>query len=933
MKFPDNKNPRTEKLQENAENLCYESQDANEQYSSLNENSHHREVEVRNEQNDLIVLDPDHPLMRRFQESLRSMLTKHINSTEINLREKNEAIKREKADHIEVGCDLYGLQQELAKFQSQLQNKHNEYAEYHGKYDDAQNKLTALREDYQTFVKMMLEETKKMHSMRDEVDALCLRLYYLNRAKEDVSGDLIVLQRAAEKVNTDFSKFEEEKLRQDLLVDRLQTKVDRLKDDIALYEAQIAAQEIEMNASQNLLYEAEAQIIAINVDKSHLLTQWKTSLLGLRRRNEAYTDLLTAYNKLKEEILVLENEQNAHKRSISKEQETHEQLTGLQNKNESDLNTLRKQLLQAETKLEADKQAYTTYSRILQETERNLLNAKTENGIAQKSLNNIRKQIEKKVIEKQDIDKKISEELRDRLTAQKAASYVHKINVNIQDQSRELLTQIVQMENQIAKEELEAAHKKANNMQQQEKVDELEREIDNTNLLITKLESEIHHANILVERKQGNIDILNKKLERLIHDCGGQEIGPLDAQVNNLNKAVGQKQDEIGELEQQWLREQNELVVNINQRDKLAESVTRINKQLSILTQKKLRIDNEIAIQGREKNDLKKELGHLQNDITRINSMIAKEKTTEEYLNNENKLTEIDFIRSLKEKEIEAANLQEKVHQALMDKEDLLNELVEVERTIMLWEKKVQLCEETKKSVDCEVGQGEISVMRHEIHRMEIRKSSLLQQQERLIQALERSVAKRDAIVNQSDFLQSRKDKSQIRITAQRQIEELKKKLKAIKQNSASCTKALEEFEAKTNILEGELCMKKADAEAEQKKAEELMKKLQSLSDHKQIDLFELQMRQHATIYWEQIKQDKYRRLCPSATSADNEKNRQVNRSRGLMAIIDQLVIEFPQIQQNLEPVRCLLENKLKSENNKPKMDVTEADTKETLLS
>lgn len=52
----------------------------------------------------------------------------------------------------------------------------------------------------------MLQETKKMHSMRDEVDALCLRLYYLNKAKEDVGGDLLVLQRAVEKVHTDLSK-------------------------------------------------------------------------------------------------------------------------------------------------------------------------------------------------------------------------------------------------------------------------------------------------------------------------------------------------------------------------------------------------------------------------------------------------------------------------------------------------------------------------------------------------------------------------------------------------------------------------------------------------------------------------------------------------------------------------------------------------------
>lgn len=36
-------------------------------------------------------------------------------------------------------------------------------------------------------------------------------------------------------------------------------------------------------------------------------------------------------------------------------------------------------------------------------------------------------------------------------------------------------------------------------------------------------------------------------------------------------------------------------------------------------------------------------------------------------------------------------------------------------------------------------------------------------------------------------------------------------------------------------MLENELRIKKSDAEAEQKKADELMKKLQSLSDQKQI--------------------------------------------------------------------------------------------------
>ncbi|TGZ70885.1 hypothetical protein CRM22_002944, partial [Opisthorchis felineus] len=68
-------------------------------------------------------------------------------------------------------------------------------------------------------------------------------------------------------------------------------------------------------------------------------------------------------------------------------------------------------------------------------------------------------------------------------------------------------------------------------------------------------------------------------------------MGPLGAMIANLTKAVQAKQEEIGELEQQWLKEQNELVRQMNERDSLTKTVERLRKQLTILAQKKLRMD------------------------------------------------------------------------------------------------------------------------------------------------------------------------------------------------------------------------------------------------------------------------------------------------------------------------------------------------------
>jgi len=60
----------------------------------------------------------------------------------------------------------------------------------------------------------------------------------------------------------------------------------------------------------------------------------------------------------------------------------------------------------------------------------------------------------------------------------------------------------------------------------------------------------------------------------------------------------------------------------------------------------------------------------------------------------------------------------------------------------MLWEKKTQLARETRAAVDSEVGQGEIASMTSEIHRMEVRYSQLMRQQEKMIQDMEKAVSR-----------------------------------------------------------------------------------------------------------------------------------------------------------------------------------------------
>ena len=72
-------------------------------------------------QNEIVVLDPSHPLMSRFQVALKKQLSTQKEKLDQELREANDSLRRFKQEREDVGVLLYGAQQELAKQQTELE--------------------------------------------------------------------------------------------------------------------------------------------------------------------------------------------------------------------------------------------------------------------------------------------------------------------------------------------------------------------------------------------------------------------------------------------------------------------------------------------------------------------------------------------------------------------------------------------------------------------------------------------------------------------------------------------------------------------------------------------------------------------------------------------------------------------------------------------
>lgn len=107
---------------------------------------------------------------------------------------------------------------------------------------------------------------------------------------------------------------------------------------------------------------------------------------------------------------------------------------------------------------------------------------------------------------------------------------------------------------------------------------------------------------------------------------------------------------------------------------------------------------------------------------------------------------ELDFVAELKELEHQSVQMESRVQGLKSAKAGLLDEIMEAERQLLLWEKKIQLEKETQQALDPEVGMSEIHSMEKEIHRMELRRTALKGEKDKLVQEIERGVHKREAM-------------------------------------------------------------------------------------------------------------------------------------------------------------------------------------------
>jgi hypothetical protein len=235
----------------------------------------------------------------------------------------------------------------------------------------------------------------------------------------------------------------------------------------------------------------------------------------------------------------------------------------------------------------------------------------------------------------------------------------------------------------------------------------------------------------------------------------------------------------------------------------VAEESRELESRATIFSQKRLRSSNMVASLRKETKLLGHNIASMHNDMARLNELIAAQAALQSSLANHNYTLEGTILIKVRALELRSVEMDALVQRLREEKEAIFSELVEVEKQIMLWEKKIQLERETQEALDPEYGQPEIAGMKKEIHRMKLRAVQLKRQQEKMIAEMERTIAKRETIsvVNVSTRSSAALTQAQLR----KKLQALKAELQATQRESRRAVEDIARQEDQNHVLAEEL--------------------------------------------------------------------------------------------------------------------------------
>jgi chromosome segregation ATPase len=707
---------------------------------------------VDEEEEQLLRNFGENKIMERVQETLRRQLEEQLTRLDEDLREMEQAREGSMVHREETGVQLYSVQQQLAQLQNSLDGTGGAVARLASARAAAEAEAEALQAAFVQRKAALATAEAQVEAFRGELDGILDSTRQVELYAADMEAEVAGNRRAALKAAEATQEKERARLAQDAYIDRMTQAVRRAGDNLATFQAQIDAQRAEGAAAQAAMAEANTEMETIRLEKKALLLQWQSTTLSLRRRDEALSAVAATISSAGIELEAMSAEEGNLRKAVSAAQAVHAKVADMVEREEADLRLAEDQATALQRQWEALEARRADVKATLEATDAESKRAAVETSRLLKVVKDL--ELQRAAVDRSrfGVEDEINTALNSRITNEKASKAMLKEAQRLLERTHALDTEKAEAENVLAGCRVEALTVSARLAALRDALAGINRDIADKEALASKCEADLRQRQDAIEKKASVLDRLNRKAEKMLAESraggagGGEPTGPLAAEVKALMEELAALRSESERLQRAWITDHTALVGVTTETEVRSTRLRELGSELSLLTQKGMRIDRALGGEQAERKRLEGAVKGIRDDMARINALIAKNGTAKERLAVAAYSTEKAFADTLKDMEREAAAADARVAGVREECARLTEDLVEAERQVLAWEKKIALEKETQEALDPSVGEGELQAMEKEVNRMRLRAEGLKREQDRLLGEMERAVEKRDVI-------------------------------------------------------------------------------------------------------------------------------------------------------------------------------------------
>ena len=611
---------------------------------------------------------------------------------------------------------------------------------------EIENTLKGIEDVYKTKLSSVKEQEKMSIQASEELNQLNRMLKYVADYNKQISSEIEVTTTVAYQVENKTKQIEDGKKIQDYYIDNLLGQISSKTETKYLYVSQLKEQELETKEAKEYLLEANREIDIVRERKKSLLKDWDKSIVSMRTRDKALQVVRDNILEQEGEKLKYRSQNYRYRELIQKEIFTHNEITMELNKTKIKQKQIENQIKDLKIKNEKlqDK-------RTLLHNTTNM----TKNDIKYQEQQAIKIRNEIEIIEKNKL--KLLDEVRvtfekniiilsTKETHEKQTDNLLKQNLKVEKDIFDIKMEIDMKENEIARVEIDHLNVETQNDALKKKTQLMNNEITKLENEYSKKEFQIKKNHEDLEKKQLKVDHLNKGFGEVAKHKGGEDEGLFELKIKELLQVKENLNNHIQEGENSWITKKTMLVAGENQLNIILEECIDGRSKKTILEHKKFRLEKNYDIHEKEIRKIEVDLKNLGYSMNRYNSLLDKNVTAKDKLHHKYFDVDINFSDKLQQMETESVKLEIEIEVLREEKADTLSQVLEVERQIYLWERKINLEEQMQQIIKPEKGLKDIDEMRSNIHRQELVYNALKRKQEQIIKNMEMAVDRRDFI-------------------------------------------------------------------------------------------------------------------------------------------------------------------------------------------